>query len=125
MENSLLFVRIDADSIGDAIEFALMNDDAHKAQIIHNVVQEAMQDLRDYVIQHFNNIIMYGCDDVLFNMPASPKNFGLLTTISVEFQRKTEFTLSIGIGITLSEALINLRKAKLTGKNKIVALFKE
>ena len=120
MANSILFVRIDADNVGDKIELSLLNGNVNDAQDIHNVVQRAMADLRLYISSNLGVIIMQGCDDILFRMVLTTNAHEVLEVIRSEFLIKTGFTLSVGIGWKVASALENLRIAKLSGKNKIV-----
>ena len=117
------FIRLDADNIGDKIEFALISGHFGDAQQIHNSVQDAMDEIRK-TINAFPSwkILMYGCDDVLIQVPSKDKFQNEIQSIKSNFQIKTGCSLSIGIGNSLQEALLNLRIAKLKGKDIIVGL---
>jgi uncharacterized protein YjbI with pentapeptide repeats len=120
MGNRNLFVRVDADSVGDQIELALLEGDTAGAQIIHNHVQESMKELRIFAEQNFGEILMQGCDDIFFNMLDCVENFERLEIARTEFFNRSGFTLSIGVGASLTEAVLSLTKAKLSGKNRTV-----
>lgn len=120
MQNRILYVRVDADSIGDQIELALLEGDTAKAQMIHDQVQESMKELRIFVERNFGEILMHGCDDIFFKMLDAADNFERLETARMEFLKRSGFTLSVGVGPSSTEALLNLTKAKFLGKNRIV-----
>lgn len=124
MQNRILYVRVDADSVGDQIELALLEGDTEKAQIIHNQVQESMKELRIFAERNFGEILMQGCDDIFFKMFDAAENFERLEAARIEFLNRSGFTLSVGVGSSSTEALLNLTKAKLLGKNRIVVSVK-
>jgi len=120
MENKL-FIRLDADNIGDGIELALLNENPTEAQSIHNKVQIGMQTLINMINSiEGNEILLVGSDDILFSSKESILHLKLIEDLRNEFYRTTMFTLSIGVGLTISSALTNLMRAKLSGKDKIV-----
>jgi hypothetical protein len=115
------FIRMDADGVGDKIELALLDDDIALAKAIHNAIRRSMRAL----IHRINTandmeIIMVGCDDILIRMEAEHYRRNFLVTLMRLFNDTSGCTISIGVGSDLQEALLNLSKAKLSGKNKIV-----
>lgn len=121
MENKL-FVRLDADNIGDRIELALINGNPIEAQRIHNEVQVAMQSLVNIIkVIPGTEILLVGADDILFSGQPTVLSRDILENIRTEFYKITMFTLSIGVGPTISSALQNLTRAKLSGKDRIVS----
>lgn len=116
------FIKLDADNIGDRIELALLNGDVKGAQEIHKAVQKAIQNIKE-TINTFPNwsILMIGCDDILMEVLVEDKKIiENLELLRKRFISSCGFTLSIGVGGSLQEALINLTKAKLKGKDVIV-----
>lgn len=117
------FIRLDADNIGDKIEFALLSGKVNDAQDIHNSVQIAMREIRQTVDTFPSwKVLMNGCDDLLFQITGSDSFEAKILSIKSKFQSSTGCSLSIGIGDSLQEALLNLRIAKLKGKDTIVGL---
>ncbi len=117
------FIRLDADNVGDKIEFALLSGRVNDAQQIHNLVQYAMDEIRETVNTFPSwKILMHGCDDILIEIPSEDKFQDEIQSIKSKFQNRTGCSLSIGIGDSLQEALLNLRIAKLKGKDTIVGL---
>jgi hypothetical protein len=114
------FIRLDGDNIGDKIELALMNEDFKAAQSIHNKVQTSLEIIRRKIMENNKmEILMYGSDDILFCVDEDYDYIGFLKQIMKEFSNETNFTISIGIGNSIFDSINNLRKAKLSGKNKI------
>jgi hypothetical protein len=115
------FIRMDADGVGDRIELALLNDDVACAKAIHNAIRRSMRAL----IQKINasgemEIVMVGCDDILILMGAGRYRRAFFEELKELFNRLSGCTISIGVGNDLQEALLNLSKAKLSGKNRII-----
>lgn len=116
----IVFVRLDGDNIGEKIELALINSDVEKAQSIHNVVQASIESVKLEIENYGYKILMSGCDDILFSINQSEFDNSTLIKVMECFFERSKFTLSIGVGFSINESLINLRIAKLSGKNKIV-----
>lgn len=115
------FIRLDADNIGDKIELELLLGNTSKAQEIHNSVQAALHSIREKLVQKIGvEILMYGSDDILLRFNLKHYDLNIIEEIRHLFYQLTSFTLSVGIGDTLQQALIGLTQAKLSGKNQIV-----
>ena len=114
------YIRLDGDKIGDKIELSLLNEDFDKAQNIHDKVQNSLQVIRDKIKRNSKmEILMYGSDDILFWADKDFKYREFLNQIKNEFFEDTNCTLSIGVGNTIISSINNLRRAKLSGRNKI------
>jgi hypothetical protein len=117
----MIFIRLDADSIGDKIELALLNGDISLANKIHLSVQKGIRLLKKTVQENPNfTILMIGCDDILFCSESDSLILYELEKLKSLFHKKTKSTLSIGVSNSLQGAILNLRKAKLLGKNQIL-----
>lgn len=114
------FIRLDGDNIGDKIELSLLNEEYIKAQSIHNKVQSSLKLIRNKINENAKmEIIMFGSDDILFYVEMDFDYINFLEQIMKDFFKETNCTISIGIGNTIINSIYNLRKAKLSGKNKI------
>lgn len=119
--NDLVFIRLDGDQIGDKIELLLLENDWLKAQEIHDRVQNSMKLLVKFIKKiPSSNLLMVGCDDILFSI--KKESFNPLITLCLQeiFLKNTQFTISVGVGKSANSAINNLRKAKLSGRNKVV-----
>ena len=116
------FIRIDADSIGDKIELALLSGDPAGAQQVHNTVQNGLIALKVLLDrQEGIELLMAGSDDILFKVNIKNYDELLIENLRSLFFETTTFTISVGIGNSIQEALINLTRAKLSGRDQIVA----
>jgi hypothetical protein len=119
-----VFVRLDGDQIGDSIELALMNNNTKEAQSIHNSVQVGMQEMVKLIESvSGTTILLAGSDDILFSIVVENDDLTILDALRNVFVKNTTFTVSIGVGYSISSALVNLTKAKLSGRNRIVSDF--
>lgn len=120
MDNDI-FVRLDADGVGDKIELALLDNDIDRARAIHNAIRRSMSALVERITARGDiEIIMVGCDDILMRMQAASYQRSFFEALMGVFETMSECTISIGVGGCLADALHNLDKAKLAGKNRIV-----
>jgi len=65
-------------------------------------------------------ILMSGCDDILLRLPLHLFKIEYFADLKNDFYVRAGFSISIGVGESVREAIFNLQRAKLDGKNKIV-----
>jgi hypothetical protein len=116
-----VYIRLDVDNAGDSIELALLKDDYKQAQKTHNLIQENINFISEKIKnRNTTTILMKGCDDILVSTDDSDFSMTFWKELKNEFKLKSGFTLSIGIGNSINECMLNLRIAKVSGKDKIV-----
>lgn len=116
-----LYIRLDVDNAGDSIELALLKDNYNKAQNIHNLIQENINFISEKIKnRNETTILMKGCDDILVSTDENEFSLSFWKELKNEFKLKSGFTLSIGIGGSITECMLNLRIAKVSGKDNIV-----
>lgn len=121
MKNKAIYVRIDADDVGNQIEISLYREDFITANGIHERIQNGIKEVCEMICEvSGTKILMVGSDDVLFSSSYSLVEDDTLNQIKKYFKSLTGFSLSIGVGYTVNQAMQNLNFAKLTGKDKIV-----
>lgn len=119
--NNKFYVRLDVDNAGDSIELALLKSDFREAQNIHDKIQNSINSIFKK-IQSINSakILMKGCDDILFSIEKDSYDLKFLNKLKNDFKQESGFTLSFGVASNISECMLSLRKAKISGKDKIV-----
>ena len=119
--NNKLYIRLDVDNAGDSIELALLKSDYNEAQNVHDKIQNSINSIFEK-IQSINStkILMKGCDDILFSIEQDSYDLKLLKKLKNDFKLESGFTLSIGVASNITECMLSLRKAKISGKDKIV-----
>lgn len=127
--NRSVYVRFDADNIGDKLELLLIRGELSAASDLQAKVQSAMNQLQaNLQSQKEVEILFVGCDDILFKINIQVYNRPSMESLRKFFEERSGCTLSGGVGINLEEALKNLIIAKLEGKNRIiepVSFFRE
>lgn len=122
--NEQIFIRLDVDNVGDSIELSLLRGDYNKAQLIHNQVQENINNILKKIEPiHSVIILMKGCDDILFSINKINYEIDFLENLKNDFKVNSNFTLSIGVGKSIRESMFNLRIAKMSGKDKIIEIY--
>lgn len=116
------FVRIDFDNIGEIIEYKIFNEKYQEAQNVTTVIQNTLKDSINYINSNFQNVemLVVGADDVLFT--AINMHLQQIEKLKDFYYLQSKFTVSIGIGNSINETMMNLRIAKISGKNRIIGI---
>jgi hypothetical protein len=116
------FIRLDGDNIGDAIELALLNENYVQAQQIHDIIQSGINHLSNLIqLRESAKILLIGSDDILFSAQNTNDLSDFVERLRIEFKKLTKFSISIGIGDTITYSLLNLKKAKLSGRDQTIS----
>lgn len=116
-----LYIRLDVDNAGDSIELALLKADYRKAQNTHHKIQEGIDLILDLISSlDSTTLLMRGCDDILFSIEKDNYDLNYLKKIKSKFKATTGFSLSIGVGSSIPECMLNLRVAKVSGKDIVI-----
>ena len=111
----------DGDNIGDVIDFHLLSGNLEEASKFSFQVKSSLEQIASLAKNEIRASLIYVAgDDICFVVPGNLDIMDSLTYYSEYFLKQTGKTMSFGIGKTSVEALICLRKAKVSGKGKIV-----
>lgn len=115
-------IRIDFDNIGDKIDFFLYQDNFKAAQEISNIIKKSIKESINVIHSTFQNVevLLIGADDLLFSCHKLEKQ--QLEILKEYYFVTTNLTVSIGVGNNIKEAMLNLKIAKVSGKNIIKGL---
>jgi hypothetical protein len=115
-----VYIRLDCDNVGDKIECALYNEKPEIAQNISNKIKKNIKLVVKKFKSEFNSeLLLVGSDDLLLKIELKYFDIEKIEKIKFEFQKNSGITLSIGIGKTILDSLVNLKIAKVSGKNRI------
>ena len=118
--NSLICIG-DGDNIGDVIDFHLLSGNLEEASKFSSEVKAALEDIATLAKSEIKASLIYVAgDDICFIVSANLNISDILTSYAEFFLKKTGKTMSFGIGRTSVEALICLRKAKVSGKGLVI-----
>lgn len=110
----------DGDNIGPTLEILLIENKIIEAQQFSNNIKLALKEIEDFVLSVEDaKLVIIGGDDILLYFNSQTHNINLLERIRDAFRNKTGNTMSCGVGKSLSEAIYNLRLAKIYGKDAI------
>lgn len=116
-----MIVQIDGDNIGDLIELYLLDGKLDAASEVSCRVRIAFDWLRDQLsIIDGASVSLFGGDDIVAVVPDGEAFRKLWPTIQEKVHSTAGITLSAGMGATVQEALESLRRAKLSGRNRLV-----
>lgn len=121
MSDNLLMCIGDGDNIGDVIDFYLLSQNLEEASKFSFQVKAAIEHIAELAKNEINASVVYVAgDDICFMVPANLNIMNSLLSYSELFLVSTGKTMSFGVGKTSVEALISLRKAKVSGKGRVV-----
>ena len=115
-----MIIYLDGDNIGDMIETLLMDDKPTEAADFSKRVKGAISSAAVDLEKLGFDIIFVGGDDIVAQHSGASPCREKIDKIRINFQRTTGATLSAGIATTFQGSITNLRRAKITGKNKLV-----
>lgn len=122
MPNNLLVCMGDGDNIGDTIELYLLSGNLEEASQFSYQVKTAIANIAELVQNEIEAYLIYVAgDDICFVVSAEKNITDYLITYSDFFLKTTGKTISFGVGRNSVEALICLRKAKVSGKGRVIA----
>jgi GTP cyclohydrolase III len=114
-------IHLDGDDIGNRIELLLLDGNIDEASRLSLQITEAMNQLRGSLeLVASLRIRLFGGDDLIATFRPKSISKEELNRLRNEFKANCSLTISGGIGLSIQEALMNLRRAKLSGKNCLV-----
>ena len=121
MSDNLLMCIGDGDNIGDVIDFYLLSQNLEEASKFSFQVKAAIEHIAELAKNEINASVVYVAgDDICFIVSNDLNITDILTIYSEYFLKTTGKTMSFGVGKTSVEALISLRKAKVSGKGRVI-----
>jgi len=116
------FAYFDGDDIGGPLELLLLEDKVSDASNYSKLVSVAMgQLISDLKSNPEVDVLFSGGDDLLAVWRQGGIDASEIEKIRRRFAGLCGRTISVGVGSSAPEALGNLRKAKLSGKDRTVA----
>lgn len=116
------YAYFDGDDVGSRLELLLLDNKSEDAASYSRDVSQALGLVhKDLSSRPDVEVLVAGGDDVLARWPAGALTLDDVEAIRALFHRACGQTLSVGIGRSLHDATINLRRAKLLGKARVVS----
>jgi len=121
--DNMIYVAMDGDNIGASVERAVMTNDLAKVVDCSTTIKEGQELLRSFAAKNQGIVYVDGGDDISFMLPQDKES--LLEKLRSDYKSKTGYTITVGIGKSMSEAVIAMVYGKLTGKDKLVTYTEE
>jgi hypothetical protein len=122
VNTDLLYALGDGDGVRVAIEKELLAGDLDEAGDVSRRLTCAMQILLDSVRQHPGWQVAYsGGDDLCLIIDRGSYDESIIRDLILQFKNLTGVTISFGIGASVEDAYLNLRRAKALGGNTLMA----
>lgn len=121
LRSELIYVAIDGDDIGSQVEIAALTNDPQRTYMISKQIRDSFAAVQKYVKKMSNRkatIILFGGDSLAFAL--DKKLLKKVDSIRDYYTKVSGFTITIGVGETISKASQALLYGKHTGKNKTV-----
>lgn len=118
MKEQMTYVAIDADNVGESIGNAVLSNDTDQLSSISNNINSGVSIFSQWAEYNGGKIISSGSDEAIFQVPV--KSVDELEDLKQKYQEKTGFSISIGIGDSVSNAAKALIYAKINGKDQII-----
>jgi hypothetical protein len=112
-----VYVSIDGDNIGASVERAAMADDLATIISQSQKIESGSKLITKWAEDHDGDIYIAGGDDVAFTLPKD--NIPLLNELKQKYQDVTDYTITIGVGDSISKAGHAMLYGKMNGKNQV------
>lgn len=112
-----VYVSGDGDSIGARVGLAVLSDDVSEVRRVDQSIQQGNELWRSFALRVGGSVIEMGGDE--FRIQIGADHLGELPDIARQYSEVVGATVTVGVGMKLSESARALMYGKLTGKNKI------
>ena len=116
-----MFIYFDADDIGNHLELLLLDGKLEMASDFSQKLTNAMFEMqKSLCLISGVKIHLFGGDDLIAEFTNPLNTLEQIELFREQFKIQSGVTISAGIGENIENALTNLRRAKLLGKNRLV-----
>lgn len=112
-----VFVSMDGDNIGASVERAAMSDDLDTIVSQSELIFSGQSMIREWARKFNADVYIDGGDDMAFTLPK--QHLFALKDLKSSYNKTTGFTVTIGVGDTISHAGHAMLYGKLHGKDQI------
>jgi hypothetical protein len=121
-----MIIYFDGDDVSSALELLLLNGDVAGAREYSQLLSRASALVGDYLAAEPGvEIILAGGDDIVVCLRRESAAPELIERVRKAYRRECGRSMSVGVGDDSREAVINLRQAKLMGRNRVVGMNEE
>lgn len=114
------FIAVDGDNVGSHLEYFAITNNVEALKAFSQKFNSAMDWFEKELVKCFNvSVVFYGGDNLLASTYSDKFEKELLEGLRLEFFKRSDSTLSIGLGESPQQAYLALKLAKTNGKNAI------
>lgn len=117
LNNVMIYVSADGDSIGSKVGRAALSDDISGLNSLSEHIEAGNQAIKAFALKNGGQVISSGGDEATIKLPL--KNAEELGVLRADYSFITGATLTVGVGESLSQSSKALMVGKLRGKNQI------
>ena len=118
-----IYLAVDGDDVGHRLEYLMLMNEREAITKFSKTFLEAMIRLENKLVKDFDALIVFtGGDNLLASLNDLPTE--VIEALRSEFAKRSNTTLSIGLGENPRQAYFALKLAKTSGKN-CIRHFKE
>lgn len=114
---NIIYVATDGDNIGASVERAALSNDIKEIKKQDKIIKKGNQAIRNWIKKRKGVIYIDGGDDISFTI--NKKHLDELEDLKNQYHDITGYTLTVGVGDSISEAAHAMVYGKLKGKNQI------
>lgn len=114
------FIAVDGDNVGSHLEYFAITNNVEALKTFSQKFNSAMDWFEKELVNSFNvKVVFYGGDNLLASVSLDKFEKEILEKLRFEFFKRSDSTLSIGLGESPQQAYLALKLAKTNGKNAI------
>ena len=115
-----MFAFLDGDDIGSTLEILLLQGELHKTTAFSENINNALAEIKIFLKSQPNvKTHILGGDDILIEYDQTVVENSVIDELRSIFVKITGNRMSCGIGNDVNQAIWNLHKAKLLGKDRV------
>ena len=120
-QKTYLYLIGDGDDVRDRVEFYLLNSDLNALTHFSRNLVKAIDVVKEFAVSKMDAEVVYAAgDDVFFCVDKDRYQRTHLEDMMNIFLKIMGSTISFGVGESIEAAFLNLRRAKASGRGKIV-----
>jgi len=116
-KKNIIYIATDGDNIGASVERAALSNDIKEIKKQDKIIKRGNQTVRKWIKKRKGSIYIDGGDDISFTI--HKKYLDEIEELRNKYHEATGYTITVGIGDSISEAAHAMVYGKLKGKNQV------
>jgi|GEM_PF-5243025 len=116
-QKNIVYIATDGDNIGASVERVALSNDIKEIKKQDKIIKRGNQVIRKWIKKHHGSIYIDGGDDISFTL--HKKYLNEIEDLRNKYHEATGYTITVGVGRSISEAAHAMIYGKLKGKNQV------